>query len=1102
MSLIQNIWNKHFSEKIRRRGYSYFKDNLVKNLSITDNKVKAVVHGSKRYKVEIEFSNMLEPIVMYCTCPYFETDNCKHLAAVLYAINDVGFFKANLNAQNIKDDSVVQKSPNSAITTTKPSIFNAPSAQVISGQAANESKEKINWEKHLQQEREKQKFTAFKNKVSGLITSKKTKISKTKYKIAYAIGLGTYAHSSTIHVIRQRLLKDGSVGSMELAHDINFDNVEPLDLQERLIVSYLTKTTYDNYVHFGDHYNSPNDIRVKQSFSDILTFLADKEVYLYTGYNLSHKIFIKKEIGYCELLIEDDENNLIIKPIFYIGEEKIQSGTKIQAVLDKPLWILAGNNVFRISNLQYNQLESFFNKEGAILIPKVYLNYFEENVLPQVASMLPIVSSKYSAETIKNTPKKKLFLEESDSLLFIKLKFGYDAFDVEYNEAETITTFISEGKIHRVIRNKILEEQARREIKSFFVKELNAGVFTPRKNPIDFLFNSLSLLRELGFEVFGETELKKYKLNTSKPNISLSVSSGIDWFDVTANIDFNGANLPFEELIELIKKKKRYVQLSDGSVGILPEQWINKFIRTLSLGELEGNKIRFNKFQANALDLILNEADEAEADAAFKEQVEKLNSFEKIKKQLVPKTFKGKLRKYQKAGLDWLYFLQEYSFGGILADDMGLGKTIQVLTLLAKEKTYRQKKPNLIVAPTSVVFNWMLESKRFTPSLKILNHTGSDRIKDNGLHFDKYNAVVTSYAILLRDFELFKQQPFNYVVLDESQKIKNPFSKSARLVKRLNADHRLCLTGTPIENNLNELWSQISFLNPGMLGSLKKFQDAFVKPIQKMNDNEASEFLKKTIYPFVLRRTKELVAKELPPKTEMIHYCEMESEQMKVYELLKDSIRFEIMKEINEKGIKKSGFKIIEGLLRLRQVCNHPVLFDKTYRKNSGKFEEFKEMLGEVLNEGHKVLVFSQFVKMLEVIKEYLNNKKISYEYLTGNTKDREERVNNFQKNDKVKIFLISLKAGGFGLNLTAADYVFHYDPWWNPAVEIQATDRAHRIGQNKNVFIYKFITKNSVEEKILLLQEKKRALVQNIITSETGVLKNLTKADIDILFS
>ena len=406
------------------------------------------------------------------------------------------------------------------------------------------------------------------------------------------------------------------------------------------------------------------------------------------------------------------------------------------------------------------------------------------------------------------------------------------------------------------------------------------------------------------------------------------------------------------------------------------------------------------------------------------------------------------------------------------------------------------------MAPTSVVFNWLVEAEKFSPELKILNHTGSSRIKDGPLHFDEYDIILTSYSILLRDKSLFTVRDFNYIILDESQKIKNPTTKTAKLVRELKAEQRLCLTGTPVENNLDELWSQISFLNPGMLGPLKKFQEAFSKPIQRGNDEAAAESLRKTIYPFILRRTKDVVAKELPPKTEIIHFCQMEQQQEKIYNIWRDAVRDEIIKEIETKGIKRSGFKVLEGLLRLRQICNHPLLVKGTYRSSSGKFEEFKDQLGKVLEENHKVLVFSQFVKMLDLIKLHLDKEHIAYEYLTGSTQDRESCVKNFQENEKIKVFLISIKAGGFGLNLTAADYVFHYDPWWNPAVEAQATDRTHRIGQNKKIFVYKFITKNSVEEKILLLQDKKKKLVENIITSESGILKNLTKDDINILFS
>ena len=730
---------------------------------------------------------------------------------------------------------------------------------------------------------------------------------------------------------------------------------------------------------------------------------------------------------------------------------------------------------------------------------KIYFRSFQKN--------LPVDSDKYSVEEITSTPVKRIYLDEVDSDLKITLKFAYNEHELSYDEKESATSFFKEKKLFRIVRDKNAEETAYAELKQFHVKEIENGIFTPRGNPINFLFEALLSLKEMGFEIFGEANLSKFKVNTSSPSFSFSVASGIDWFDVKADINFNGTSISFNALLDAIKHKREYVQLKDGSVGVLPQQWLNKFKRAFSFGEVIKNQdeagqayLRFSKLQANAIDLLIKEA-EAETDDSYKEHVERLNSFENIRAQNIPELFQNVLRPYQKSGFDWLYFLKEYHFGGILADDMGLGKTIQVLAFLLKEKETGKEFPDLVVAPTSVVFNWINEAERFSPSLRFLNHTGINRIKDDTLHFENYDVVITSYQTLLRDIEKFAERKFNYLILDESQKIKNPIAKTTRLIKTLKAQHRLCLTGTPVENNLLELWSQMSFLNPGMLGSMKKFEDAFVKPIQKEHDSSASEYLKRTVYPFILRRKKEIVARELPEKTEMIHYCEMEPQQQKIYNIWKDSIRDEIIKEIEAKGIKRSGFKVIEGLLRLRQICNHPALVKEGYKNKSGKFEEFKEQLENVLEENHKVLVFSQFVKMLDIIKEYLDNQNISYEYLTGSTIDREGCVKNFQENESVKVFLISLKAGGFGLNLTAADYVFHYDPWWNPAVEAQATDRTHRIGQDKNIFVYKFITKDSVEEKILQLQDKKKELVENIITSETGILKSLTREDVNILF-
>ncbi|MEK7671309.1 MAG: DEAD/DEAH box helicase, partial [Bacteroidota bacterium] len=409
--------------------------------------------------------------------------------------------------------------------------------------------------------------------------------------------------------------------------------------------------------------------------------------------------------------------------------------------------------------------------------------------------------------------------------------------------------------------------------------------------------------------------------------------------------------------------------------------------------------------------------------------------------------------------------------------------------------------PSLIVVPASPLFNWEKEIRRFTPDLTSLIYKGLDR-KQFHESFGEYKLIVTSYGILRRDIEFLKEQEFLYVVLDESQNIKNPGSINAKAVRLLKAHHRLALSGTPVENNLMDLWSQFAFLNPGMLGSERSFSQNFARPIERHNDESTASALTRLIFPFILRRTKELVAKELPPKVETTIYCEMDKAQRVAYEHWREYYRRAILKSIETVGFQRSKMKVLEGLMRLRQVCCHPLLVDAKYKGSAGKYDAFIEMLEDILAEGHKVLVFSQFVKMLKVLRAHCDEHALVYEYLDGSTIDRKERVERFQNDESVKLFLISLKAGGTGLNLTAADYVIHYDPWWNPAVEMQATDRTHRIGQTKQVFAYKLITRETVEEKILALQEKKQALVKSIITTDSGLMKSLTKEDVEVLFS
>jgi SNF2 family DNA or RNA helicase len=398
--------------------------------------------------------------------------------------------------------------------------------------------------------------------------------------------------------------------------------------------------------------------------------------------------------------------------------------------------------------------------------------------------------------------------------------------------------------------------------------------------------------------------------------------------------------------------------------------------------------------------------------------------------------------------------------------------------------------------PTSLIYNWIAEAEKFAPELKILVHTGTFRNKAVE-RFMEYDVVFTTYGITRVDIDLIKNLYFEYIILDESQNIKNPASKSYKAVKQLKAKHKLILSGTPVENSVNDLWTQMSFINPGLLGNQHYFQSDFVTPIEKKKDEEKARKLQVLIKPFVLRRTKDQVATELPEKTEQLFFCQMSEEQAQYYEKVKSQYRNELLMSIESGTYSRSHVQVLQGLTKLRQIANHPQMIDNSYEGDSSKFENVIHTLENVLSRGHKVLVFSQFVKQLEIYRNYFDGENIPYAYLDGATRNRGDVVNEFRENPDIKLFLISIKAGGVGLNLTEADYVFILDPWWNPAVEQQAIDRTHRIGQDKKVFIYKFITKDSVEEKILALQNRKKSVAESLITTEESFVKSLTAEDI-----
>ncbi len=581
--------------------------------------------------------------------------------------------------------------------------------------------------------------------------------------------------------------------------------------------------------------------------------------------------------------------------------------------------------------------------------------------------------------------------------------------------------------------------------------------------------------------------------------VKFNVRSDIDWFELTADVDFNGLKANFPELLAALSRGDQTIRLDDGSLGILPEEWLQQYGILAGLGSASEDGIRFSTSQLGLVDSLLSSQEFVDFDARYLEVRSRLSNFDGIAPRAEPRNFHGQLRPYQREGLGWLHFLQDYGFGGCLADDMGLGKTVQMLALFQERKQSRDRQlPSLVIVPKSLMFNWIQEIVKFAPELTYLEYTGPERVELRH-KIPETDLILTTYGTLRRDILELKDQEFDYAVLDEAQTIKNASSQAAKASRLLKARHRVALSGTPIENHLGDLWSIFEFLNPGMLGRSSAF-----KVLATEASNESSRrTIAAGVRPFVLRRTKGQVAKELPDKFEETIYCKMGDRQQALYNEMRDYYRDSLLGLVKKQGMGKSRMHVLEALLRLRQAACHPALLDKgSDEEEFAKLDVLIPQLEELIQEGHKSLVFSQFTSMLAIVKKHLDSKGVNYAYLDGQTRKRKQVVDQFQNDPACSVFLISLKAGGLGLNLTEAEYVFLLDPWWNPAVEAQAIDRAHRVGQTKQVFAYRLICRDTVEEKILELQKQKRELADAILESEGTPLGELTTDDLELLLS
>jgi non-specific serine/threonine protein kinase len=858
--------------------------------------------------------------------------------------------------------------------------------------------------------------------------------------------------------------------------------------------------------------------RYEYPLGEYLTLLPQVEVPLFLGNEnnpVHNKLRVLPDPGEFVMRISQGQEGITLTMDLIVGEQTIHLPGKRTYVLTEtsPNWLMIDDLVLRVeSPFSTSRLTSWL-RSPELTVPSHNETEFLTRYFPRIADQFPITGENIEWLDVDLPPVKRLYLSDESGELLIALRFGYGEAEVDYHPASPAVSIrrLGEGWTLERIHRKLEQEKAAYEgVPSAFhgLKRSSAehppNIFQlrARVDPIDFLIRHVPRLTAAGFEIYGEEKLQTARVNRKQPSLSLNVSSGIDWFDVQTVVMFGDVEATLKEIRAALRRRTRYVKLADGTIGEIPEDWIRRYKHLFGFGEHIDGGFRLSNQHISLIDSLLNEVDQHQTDEEFRRRRKKLLEFEAIKDVPLPVGFQGELRPYQKAGYDWLHFLHEYHFGGCLADDMGLGKTVETLVfLLSLKESGHTRLPSLLVLPRSLLVNWQRETARFTPTLKTHFHFGKER-GENSDNFDGCDLVLTTYGTMLRDVNKLRAYKFHYVVLDESQAIKNPLAKTSKAARLLTSDHRLVLTGTPVENSTFELWSQFAFLNPGLLGNLEFFKSEFGKAIEQKQDEAAAELLRRLVYPFILRRTKEQVAPELPPRTERVVYTDMEPAQANFYSKTRDYYRAMLMGLIDEKGMENARMKVLEGLLRLRQISNHPRLVNAGFRGESAKFELLLETLQTLQAEGHKALVFSQFVQMLKLVRSELDALKIPYVYLDGHTRKRQERVDTFQNSPDIPFFLISLKAGGVGLNLTAADYVIHIDPWWNPAVEIQATDRTHRIGQDKPVFIYKLITRDTVEEKILLLQEKKKALVDQLIATESSFFKALTKEDVEGLFS
>ncbi|MCC5923848.1 MAG: DEAD/DEAH box helicase [Crocinitomicaceae bacterium] len=935
----------------------------------------------------------------------------------------------------------------------------------------------------------------------------------------YGIGLCLESHQKKIRNIYPFT---GKYNKAKTELSTKFSQVYDHTLTETL--SELKETTQKQYLleavqlaHYYMQYiqdETPENIRqLWEKFNNALSLWQQFPIFLYN----SKKTFVRKHVT--PILIQP--NNF--QPILKVTETDKFFQLDIKIKYDHQSYLLQSNllTLTPIGIIHKEQLQSFASPEQAQLIMKLYdkgqinviktdLKTFRENVLKPFSKHVEIdfpgLKAIQKKNALENFEKHIYLSDEEGEYVVLRAVVQYGEHQISPDSQEKIW---DEEEVLSYAERNHKEEQAfiafMQNLHPDFTSKTDFFYLTGEQALQGlWLMDAIEKMKENDIKIFGLNNLSNIRYNLNKPSFSMNLSSGTDWFDMNIDISFGDQKVDLKQLQKAIVNQQNFVELGDGTLGLLPQDWIEKYKKYFKLGQVKKDKIEISNYQFNIIDELYEElTNTPKFLVELHEKKKRLLNLSELTDVPKPRGLKAKLRTYQHEGLNWLVFLHENKLGGCLADDMGLGKTLQTIAFLLHLKnntTKKERLPHLIIAPTSLMFNWQAEIEKFAPSMKMLAYIGPNREELRPL-FSEQDIILSTYGSLIKDVHFHKNNNYSYVVLDESQAIKNPQSQRFKAVRLLQCENRLVLTGTPIENNTFDLYSQFNFINPGIFGSIKHFKATFSDAIDKDQDTYTSQLLARMIHPFILRRTKAQVATELPPKTESVIYCEMGSEQRKVYEDFKLYFRQKLLEQIEEEGENKSQMYILQGLTKLRQICNSTALADKNkdYGNYSAKLDELTRHLKEKVH-NHKVLVFSQFVGMLQLVKTRLEKEGILFEYLDGQTSNREEKVNNFQTNSDIRVFLISLKAGGTGLNLTEADYVYLIDPWWNPAVESQAIDRSYRIGQDKKVMAYRMICKDTIEEKIVKLQDKKKTVASEVIQVDQDK-KTFKKEDVELFF-